>query len=120
MPDDPLEMEQKQIAEDAKFVQNPTLSTNRSKPTISASSTTMTRSSREIVLFSLVDGPTSPEEIGNNEDISTDQASSALNDLHNRGLIELLVPENDSQGPIFSLTVRGDKAVHYIDYQASS
>lgn len=121
MPDDPLKIEQEQIAEDASFVQEPTLSTSRSKPTISASNTsTATRSSREIVLFSLVDGPAAPEDIASSGAIDASQASQALNELQERGLVELLVPEEDSQGPILTLTVQGDKAVHYIDYEENS
>jgi DNA-binding MarR family transcriptional regulator len=121
MPDDPLETEQEQIAEDVSFIQEPTLSATRSKPTISASATaTSTRSSREIVLFSLVDGPTASEDIANNQAVTTNQADQALNELHERGLVELLVPREDSQGPVFTLTVRGDKAIHSIDYEENS
>jgi predicted HTH transcriptional regulator len=121
MPDDPLETEQTQIAEDASFVQEPTLSTSRSKPTISASeASTTTRSSREIALFSLVDGPAAPEDIASNEAINTNQASQALSALHERGLVEILIPKEDSQGPIFTLSVSGEKAAHYINYEENS
>jgi DNA-binding MarR family transcriptional regulator len=119
MPDEALEAEQERIAEDASFVQQPTLATSRTRPSVSASSTATTRSAREIVLFKLVAGPTTPREIGDSEAVSTDSARRALNELHDRSLVEQLVPPEDADGPVFALTVSGNKVAYHIDREGS-
>lgn len=119
MPDEALEAEQERIAEDASFVQQPTLATSRSKPSVSTASAAPTRSAREIVLFKLVEGPASPTEIGDSEAISADTASGALSDLHDRDLVEQLVPPEDGDGPVFLLTVPGNKVAYHIDREES-
>ena len=103
MPDETITAENEQIRADADFV--------RESSGASIASTESTgRSARAVVLFELIEGPTSARAIGNGTSLSTGQVSQALSDLENRDIVELLVSEDDSDGSIFGVLPRGEKA----------
>jgi hypothetical protein len=107
MPDETIEAEQEQIVADSAFVQS-------SSGISIASAESTGRSARAVVLLKLIEGPMAPQDLSKSTDLSTEQAIQALNELHTRNLLEILVPKNDSGGPIFSVLPRGEKAAMYI------
>ncbi|WP_049901031.1 hypothetical protein [Halococcus agarilyticus] len=109
MPEEPIEAEEERIAEDAAFVQG------SSSAESSVSTASSTRSARSAVLFRLVEGPMAPQEVGEGTSVSTGQAHRTLNELRKRELVELVVPEDASDGPIFELTVQGEKVAFHIE-----
>lgn len=112
MPNDAIESEREQMAADAGFI---TESGGASRASMSTAGAT--RSARAVVLFRLIEGPVAPEAIGADTPISAGRAHRALTALHERGLVEVLVPEEASDGPIFGVTARGEKAAFYIEQQ---
>ncbi|EMA49184.1 MULTISPECIES: hypothetical protein [Halococcus] len=112
MPNDAIESEREQMAADAGFITEA-----EGASTASVSTAESTRSARAVVLFRLIEGPVSPEAIGSDTPISAGRAHRALTELHKRDLVELLVPEEASDGPIFGVTARGEKAAFHIEQQ---
>lgn len=95
MPEDPIDAERDELERDASFVQE--------------------SSARDMALSQLILGPIGPEKIGDGAEISTDQAHGALNDLHDRGLVDVLISEEDSDGPIYGATIQGEKVAFHLD-----
>ncbi|MGQ5516218.1 hypothetical protein [Halococcus saccharolyticus] len=115
MPNDAIESEREQMAADAGFIAE-----SGGASTASVSTAESTRSARAVVLFRLIEGPVSPQAIGTDTPISTGRAHRALTELHKRDLVELLVPEEATDGPIFGVTARGEKAAFYIEQQGKT
>lgn len=103
MPDETIEIEDEQIAADADFIRG-------SSGVSIASAESTARSPRAVVLFELIEGPATSQDIGENTALSTKRATQASNELLKRELIEVLVPEGDSEGPVFGVLPRGEKA----------
>lgn len=103
MPDETITVENEQITADADFVRG------SSGASIAATESTG-RSARAVVLFELIDGPTSARAISDGTSLSAGQASQALTDLENRDIVELLVSEDGSGESIFGVLPRGEKA----------
>jgi predicted transcriptional regulator len=101
--------EAEEVAADADFVQG-----------ASASAASTTRSAREAVLFRLIEGPMTPQEVSEGTKVGAGKAHRTLNELQRRDLVELIVPENSSDGPVFGLTVQGEKVAFYIQRQAKA
>jgi hypothetical protein len=112
MPEEDIETEDEQIAADASFVQA------SSGASVSTAEST-TRSARAVALFQLIEGPAAPQDIGDSTEITAGQAHSALRELRDRGLIETLIPEEASDGPVFGAVPRGENAVFYIETQTA-
>jgi len=70
---------------------------------------------RALVLSQLANGPTTPSRIAAAEDIEFASVSHALTDLCDRGLVELLVPEERNKGRIYGLTETGEDIFHQIN-----
>ncbi|PSQ13229.1 MarR family transcriptional regulator, partial [Halobacteriales archaeon QS_7_68_65] len=52
--------------------------------------------------------------------VGVGKAHRTLNELQGRDLVELIVPEDASNGPIFGLTVQGEKVAFHIQRQAEA
>lgn len=107
MPDETIEIEQEQIEADIAFVQS-------SSGISIASAESTARSARAVVLLKLIEGPMAPQDLSNTTNLSSKQAMETLDELYKRDLLEMLVPEDDSDGPIFSILPRGEKTAVYI------
>jgi DNA-binding MarR family transcriptional regulator len=64
---------------------------------------------RVTVLRRLNDGPATPSQIANDEDIAITHVSRALRELGERDLVELLVPENRRKGRVYGITEKGER-----------
>lgn len=116
MPEDPIDAEEERIAADAGFVSGSSGTSGGSTASVSTAEST-TRSARAAVLFRLVEGPMAPQEVSDGTRVSAGQARRTLNELRKRGLVEFVVPESASDGPVFELTVQGEKVAFYIERQ---
>jgi len=112
MPNEAIESEREQMAADAGFI---TGENGASRASVSTAQST--RSARAVVLSRLIEGPVAPQAIGTDTPISTGRAHRALTELRKRDLVELFVPKEASDGPIFGVTARGEKAAFYIEQQ---
>ncbi len=64
---------------------------------------------RVTVLRRLNQGPATPSQIANDEDIAITHVSRALRELGERDLVELLVPENRRKGRVYGITEKGER-----------
>lgn len=62
---------------------------------------------RVTVLRELAGGPATPSRIATDSNISIAHVSRALQELRDRGLVELLVPEDRRKGRIYGITDKG-------------
>jgi DNA-binding MarR family transcriptional regulator len=62
---------------------------------------------REGALTRLAASPATPSQIAADRQMDISHASRALGELRERGLVELLVPEERKKGRIYGLTDRG-------------
>lgn len=62
---------------------------------------------RTAVLGALLDGPSTPTQLADDLDLSVTHVSRALRSLRDRGLVELLVPEDRRKGRLYGLTSDG-------------
>lgn len=62
---------------------------------------------RVAVMRRLADGPSTPSQIAQDSDRSISHISRALHNLRDKGLVELLVPEERKKGRIYGVTERG-------------
>lgn len=64
---------------------------------------------RVAVLRRLADGPATPSRIAADADFAIPHISRALNDLRDRSLVELLVPEDRKKGRVYGITEEGNE-----------
>lgn len=64
---------------------------------------------RTLVMSRLADGPATPSKIAEDVDVVTTHISRALQELRDRSLVELLVPENRKKGRVYGLTQEGEE-----------
>lgn len=83
-----------QVDEDAAFI---TLSPHRTK-----------------VVQRLARGNAIPAQIRDNTGQEYSRISEAANSLRDRGLVELVVPDDTKRGRLYSLTERGEEAWEYM------
>lgn len=69
---------------------------------------------RTVVIERLAQSPAIPKEIKSDTDRPYSRISDALNDLRSRGLVELLVPDDQQKGRLYKLTDRGESAWEYM------
>lgn len=69
------------------------------------------------VLDRLADAPAPPSTIAGDVDCSVSHISRALQDLRDRGLVDLLVPESRKKGRIYGITDEGRAAWETIEAQ---
>lgn len=62
---------------------------------------------RVTVMRRLVDSPATPSKIANEAAVATTHISRALRELRERGLVELLVPEDRQKGRVYGVTETG-------------
>lgn len=62
---------------------------------------------RVIVLQRLTESPAPPSTIADDANCTVSHISRALQELRNRGLVELLVPESRKKGRIYGITDEG-------------
>lgn len=67
------------------------------------------------VLQALADGPAAPSVLAEQAGISIAHASRAVRELHDTGLVELLVDEDRQKGRIYGLTDAGESVVDEVD-----
>jgi DNA-binding MarR family transcriptional regulator len=72
---------------------------------------------REGVLARLAASPTTPSQIAADRQMDISHASRALGELRERGLVELLVPEERKKGRIYGITDRGSDIAALIEEQ---
>jgi DNA-binding MarR family transcriptional regulator len=72
---------------------------------------------RVTVLRRLNQGPATPSQIANDEDIAITHVSRALRELGERDLVELLVPENRRKGRVYGITDGGATVWETIEAQ---
>ena len=72
---------------------------------------------RVTVLRRLNTGPATPSQIANDEDIAITHVSRALNELGDRDLVELLVPENRRKGRVYGITEKGEQIWNQMEAQ---
>jgi len=65
---------------------------------------------REMVIDDLTDGMSTPGKIAHNQDSSIAHVSRALNEMRERDLVQLMVPEERQKGRIYALTEKGEQA----------
>lgn len=64
---------------------------------------------RVAVLRRLAEGPATPSRIAEDSGIGITHVSRALGRLRERGLVELLVPEDRKKGRVYGITDHGDE-----------
>lgn len=69
------------------------------------------------VLQRLADSPAPPSVIAKDTDCALSHISRALQDLRNRGLVDLLVPESRQKGRIYGITDTGREVWETIETQ---
>jgi DNA-binding MarR family transcriptional regulator len=70
-----------------------------------------------LVLGRLADSPATPTPIASDVDIASTHVSRALNSLRDRGLVELLVPEDRRKGRVYGITTKGSETWEVIQSQ---
>ncbi|WP_299334154.1 ArsR family transcriptional regulator [Haloplanus sp.] len=69
------------------------------------------------VLRRLADSPAPPSKIAADTDCAASHVSRALNDLRERELVDLLVPESRKKGRIYGITDQGREIWKIIEAQ---
>jgi DNA-binding MarR family transcriptional regulator len=69
------------------------------------------------VLQRLADSPAPPSTISDDTGCAVSHVSRALNDLRERGLVDLLVPESRKKGRIYGVTDHGREVWEIIEAQ---
>lgn len=69
---------------------------------------------RTAVMRRLSKSPAIPKEIKTDTERPYSRVSDALDDLRERGLVELLVPDDQKKGRLYALTDRGEDAWEYM------
>jgi DNA-binding transcriptional ArsR family regulator len=72
---------------------------------------------RVTALKRLADGPATPSQIASEADIGIAHVSRALKGLRDRGLVELLVPEDRKKGRVYGVTSEGAEIWNQIESQ---
>lgn len=72
---------------------------------------------RVTVLRRLDEGPATPSQIAGEWDVAITHISRALNELRDRDLVELLVPENRRKGRVYGITDKGEGIWEQIEAQ---
>lgn len=62
---------------------------------------------RVVSMQRLSDGPATPSQIAQDEDVGLSHVSRALQELRDRGLVTLLVSDNRNKGRVYGLTEPG-------------
>lgn len=70
---------------------------------------------RVAVLSRLVDSPAIPKAIKRDTDRPYSRVSDAVDDLRERGLVELLVPDTQRKGRLYGVTERGEQVWKFLD-----
>jgi DNA-binding transcriptional ArsR family regulator len=70
---------------------------------------------RVTVLEQLNDGPATPSRIASYSNFSLSHVSRALQELRDRGLVELLVSEQQRMGRLYGPTLRADEVWNTIE-----
>ncbi len=69
---------------------------------------------RVAVLRRLAQSPAIPKEIKTDTDRPYSRVSDAVDDLREQGLVELLVPEEQTKGRLYALTDRGEECWEFM------
>jgi len=72
---------------------------------------------RVTVLRRLNEDPATPSRIAEEGDVAITHVSRALTELRDRGLVELLVPEERRKGRVYGITEQGRRVWEEIDAQ---
>lgn len=63
---------------------------------------------RTAVLRRLSESPSTPSQIGTDQDIAVAHVSRALQQLRDRSMVDLLVPEDRKKGRVYRLSEKGE------------
>lgn len=63
---------------------------------------------RTAVLRRLAESPSTPSQIGADQDIAVAHVSRALQQLRDRSMVDLLVPEDRRKGRVYRLSEKGE------------
>ncbi len=63
---------------------------------------------RTEVLRRLAESPSTPSQIGSDQDIAVAHVSRALQQLRDREMVDLLVPEDRKKGRVYRMTDKGE------------
>jgi DNA-binding MarR family transcriptional regulator len=66
------------------------------------------------VMRRLAESPAIPKDIKTDTDRPYSRVSDAMDDLQSEGLVELLVPDDQKKGRLYSLTERGESAWQFM------
>lgn len=69
---------------------------------------------RVAVMQRLAQSPAIPKEIKNDTDRPYSRVSDAVDDLRDHGLVELLVPDEQTKGRLYALTDRGEECWEFM------
>jgi DNA-binding transcriptional ArsR family regulator len=69
---------------------------------------------RVAVMRRLARSPAIPKELKNDTDRPYSRVSDAVGDLRDHGLVELLVPEEQTKGRLYALTDRGEECWEFM------
>jgi DNA-binding MarR family transcriptional regulator len=69
---------------------------------------------RMAVMRRLAESPAIPKDIKTDTDRPYSRVSDAMDDLQSEGLVELLVPDDQKKGRLYSLTERGESAWQFM------
>lgn len=72
---------------------------------------------RVAVLCRLAEGPATPSQIAEDEDIGIAAVSHALTSLRDRGFVDLLVSEDRRKGRVYGITEQGEDLWQEIEQQ---
>lgn len=70
---------------------------------------------RQLVLTELQSQPATPSTLGDRCDLKITHVSRALNELRERELVELLVPEERRKGRIYGATDLGEEVEEHLE-----
>lgn len=69
---------------------------------------------RTEVIGRLAEGNAIPSQIREDTGLEYSRVSDSLNSLRERGLVDLLVPDDTKRGRLYSITERGEKSWEYL------
>lgn len=72
---------------------------------------------RVVVIRRLDEGPATPSQIASDVDVGIAHVSRVLKELRERGLVELLVPEDRKKGRVYGITTEGKNIWQTIEAQ---
>ena len=61
--------------------------------------------------------PATPSQVASDKPVGVSSASTAMDELEEENLVELIVPEDEPKGPVYITTVNGQKTLYYLQVE---